>query len=159
MGRKQADCRSRWETFKPRLLAPGKQKRPGWGSPAAAGPGAPPSPRAGGWGAGGDPRAPGCWLWSRCLAWVKGNRGSSRGRDAPHCPPQRGEIPSGYLPLPRRLHVRGGVGSAQGTGGWGRRAPLPRSGTEGRGLPSLEAHPQSSGNGAPYQKSTSWPRL
>lgn len=38
MERKKADCRSRWKTFKPRLLARGKQKRPGWRIPAAAHP-------------------------------------------------------------------------------------------------------------------------
>lgn len=34
MERKKADCRSRWKTFKPRLLARGKQKRLGWRIPA-----------------------------------------------------------------------------------------------------------------------------
>lgn len=70
MERKKADCRSRWKTFKPRLSARGKQKRPGWRIPAAApAPAHPRSPgRAGGRraGAGGDrgagfglrPRAP-----------------------------------------------------------------------------------------------------
>lgn len=44
MERKKADCRSRWKTFKPRLLARGKQKRPGWRFPAAGR--APARPRA-----------------------------------------------------------------------------------------------------------------
>lgn len=36
MERKKADCRSRWKTFKPWLLARGQQKPPGWRLPAAA---------------------------------------------------------------------------------------------------------------------------
>lgn len=36
MERKKADWRARWKTFKPWLLARGKQKRPGWRFPAAA---------------------------------------------------------------------------------------------------------------------------
>lgn len=36
MERKKADCRSRWKTFKPWLLARGRQKRPGWRFPAAS---------------------------------------------------------------------------------------------------------------------------
>lgn len=36
MERKKADCRSRWKTFKPRLLARGKQKRLGRRIAAAA---------------------------------------------------------------------------------------------------------------------------
>ena len=56
MERKKADCRSRWKTFKPRILARGKQKRLGWRIAAAApAPTHPRSPgRAGRAGAGGD---------------------------------------------------------------------------------------------------------
>lgn len=44
MERKKADCRSRWKTFKPWLLARGRQKRPGWRFPAASR--VPPHPRS-----------------------------------------------------------------------------------------------------------------
>lgn len=70
--RKKADCRARWKTFKPRLLARGRQKRPGWRFPAAAAarsPARPRSPGAGGGrgaegagrGAGGRSRLPPPW--------------------------------------------------------------------------------------------------
>lgn len=56
MERKKADCRARWKTFKPWLLARGKQKRPGWRFPAAArSPGRPRSPAGGGQGPEGAP--------------------------------------------------------------------------------------------------------
>lgn len=148
MGRKKADCRSRWKTFKPRLLARGKQKRPGRRFPAAAGPCASPSPRQ----AGGR------------RAGTRGHRGAGFGA-APSAggrAPGLGEGP-GRSPLPPclasgrdpvrapspcqgDLRVRAGVGSAQGTRGWGRRAQHPSSGAEGRGMLLLEAHRQSSGN-------------
>lgn len=79
MERKKADCRARWKTFKPWLLARGKQKRPGWRFPAAARsvPGASPEPRAGG---GQGPRggAPGR---------STGSRRGAGALPAPHPPP------------------------------------------------------------------------
>lgn len=78
MERKKADCRARWKTFKPWLLARGKQKRPGWRFPAAAR--SPARPRSPGRAAGRGPRGrPGEEHW-----------GSARSRGAPrspHAPP------------------------------------------------------------------------
>lgn len=136
MGRKKADCCSRWKSFKPRLSARGKQKlRPGRRFPAAASPCAPPEPRAGGWEAGRDPRAQGCWLRSRPLAWVKGTRAGRGGWDAPHCPPAwpLGEIRSGHPPLAKETSaLELGLGQHRGQRTrLGRGALHPSSGNRG----------------------------
>lgn len=124
MERKKADCRSRWKTFKPRLLARRKQKRPGRRIPAAAR--APAHPRSPGRAAAGrSPRGPGCWLlpaavpasWRRALAlggerpcsWA---RGSASGRG-----PLRVSSPcKGDLPVPAAVGSSGplSVQSAHG---------------------------------------------
>lgn len=78
MERKKADCRSRWKTFKPRLLARGKQKRPGWKFPAAGR--APARSRA-------RPRGdPGAGFGPMSLRPSEEHCGSASGWDAPRSP-------------------------------------------------------------------------
>ena len=154
--RKKADCRSRWKTFKPRLLARGKQKRLGRRIAAAAP--APTHPRIpgarGARGARRGRRRPGCCLRPPFLRPVDEHEASARSKDAPHslqpgprlCIWPLGEILCGHIPFGKRA----GVGSLEASlrpvstrlnpllelQSWA----FDASGTEGiRGIPWLDA--------------------
>lgn len=116
MERKKADCRSRWKTFKPWLLARRKQKRPGQRFPAAApAPERPQSPGQAGGRQG--PEGTGCWLWSPSPRPTEEHWDMAKDSDAPYSPlrPQFsprliagpvGAILSGHLPPAKETFAR-----------------------------------------------------